>query len=101
MTYSIDLSGKVAVVTGGSGVLGSAMCRGLAQAGAAVAVLGTTESKAQKVVDEITAAGGKALAVAANVLDREALDAAAQKINAELGSVDILVNCAGGNRPEA
>ena len=101
MTYSIDLSGKVAVVTGGSGVLGSAMCRGLAQAGAAVAVLGTTESKAQKVVDEITAAGGKALAVAANVLDREALDVAAQKITAELGSVDILVNCAGGNRPEA
>lgn len=101
MTYSIDLSGKVAVVTGGSGVLGSAMCRGLAQAGAAVAVLGTTESKAQKVVDEISAAGGKALAVAANVLDRDGLNAAAEKISAELGSVDILVNCAGGNRPEA
>ncbi len=101
MTYTIDLSGKVAVVTGGSGVLGSAMCKGLAQAGAAVAVLGTTESKAQKVVDEISASGGKAIAVAANVLDRATLNNAADKISAELGSVDILVNCAGGNRPEA
>lgn len=101
MPYTIDLTGKVAVVTGGSGVLGSAFCRGLAQAGATVAVMGTTVEKAQKTVDAITAEGGTAMALAVDVLDRSALEAAYEKVIAELGTVDILVNCAGGNRPEA
>ncbi len=101
MTYIINLSGKVAAVTGGSGVLGSAMCRGLAGAGAAVAVLGTSETRIQAAVDSITSTGGKALGVQVDVLDRISVQQAAEKIAAELGSVDILVNCAGGNRPEA
>src|SRR5690606_11503986 len=101
MPYTIDLTGKVAVVTGGSGVLGSAFCRGLAQAGATVVVMGTTVEKAQKTVDAITAEGGTAMALAADVLDRSALEATYEKVIAEFGTVDILVNCAGGNRPEA
>jgi NAD(P)-dependent dehydrogenase (short-subunit alcohol dehydrogenase family) len=101
MTYTIDLSGKVAAVTGGSGVLGSAMCKGLAQAGASVAVMGTTVEKAQKTVDEITAAGGQALALAVDVLDHSSLEAARDQIERTLGSIDILINCAGGNNPEA
>lgn len=101
MTYTIDLSGKVAVVTGGSGVLGSAMCRGLLQAGAAVAIIGTTEGKAQQVAADLAADGGRVIGVTANVLEKDSLERAAEHISAELGSADILVNCAGGNRPEA
>ncbi|MBZ0291952.1 MAG: SDR family oxidoreductase [Anaerolineae bacterium] len=101
MTYTIDLSGKTAVVTGGSGVLGSAMCQGLAQAGAAVAVLGTTPGKIDAVVTSIQQSGGKAIGVVVDVLDRASIERAAQQITTELGSVDILVNCAGGNKPEA
>lgn len=101
MTYTIDLSGKTAVITGGSGVLGAAMCLGLAQAGAAVAVLGATQRKIDAVVTSIQQSGGKAIGVVVDVLDRDSITKAAQQIAAELGSVDILVNCAGGNRPEA
>jgi NAD(P)-dependent dehydrogenase (short-subunit alcohol dehydrogenase family) len=101
MPYIIDLSGKVAVVTGGSGVLGSAMCVALANAGASVAVLGTSLDKAQKTVDTITAAGGKAIPLAADVLDKSALQAAYDAVIDEWGTVDILINCAGGNKPEA
>jgi NAD(P)-dependent dehydrogenase (short-subunit alcohol dehydrogenase family) len=64
-----DLTRKVAVVTGGSGVLGGAMCRGLAQAGTTVVILARTEAKVQALADEIQQAGGKALAVCGNVLD--------------------------------
>jgi NAD(P)-dependent dehydrogenase (short-subunit alcohol dehydrogenase family) len=101
MAYIIDLSGKVAVVTGGSGVLGSGFCQGLAQAGASVVVMGTTLEKAQKTVDVITAQGGKAIALAADVLDKNALEAAYAQVISQFGTVDILINCAGGNRPEA
>ena len=101
MPYIIDLTGKVAVVTGGSGVLGSAMCVALAKAGASVAVLGTSIDKAQKTVDDITADGGKAIPLAADVLDKSALQAAYDSVIAELGTIDILINCAGGNKPEA
>jgi NAD(P)-dependent dehydrogenase (short-subunit alcohol dehydrogenase family) len=101
MTYTIDLSGKVAVVTGGSGVLGAAMCRGLAQAGATVVVLGTTDEKTAALAEEIKAAGGKAIGFAANVVERSSLDAAASRIMSEFGRVDILINCAGGNNQAA
>ena len=70
MPYSIDLHGKVAAVTGGSGVLGSAMCKGLAAAGATVAVMGTTVDKAAKTSDTIVTAGGQAFPLAVNVLER-------------------------------
>ncbi len=101
MSYTIDLTGKVAAVTGGSGVLGTAFCQGLAQAGAAVAVMGTTVEKAQKTVDSIAANGGTAIAVAADVLDRDALQAAYDQIIDRFGTIHILINCAGGNSPDA
>lgn len=101
MPYTIDLTGKVAAVTGGSGVLGSAMCLALAQAGASVAVMGTSVEKAAKVVDQIAANGGVAIPLAVDVLDRATLDAAHDTIKRELGPIDILINCAGGNTPEA
>ena len=101
MPYSIDLHGKVAAVTGGSGVLGSAMCKGLAAAGATVAVMGTTVEKAAKTSDTIVTAGGQAFPLAVNVLERETLDTAREEILSACGSIDILVNCAGGNNPRA
>ena len=101
MSYTIDLTGKIAAVTGGSGVLGTAFCQGLAQAGASVAVMGTTLEKAQKPVDSITASGGVAIPVAANVLDRDSLEAAYETITSKFGTIDILLNCAGGNSPDA
>jgi NAD(P)-dependent dehydrogenase (short-subunit alcohol dehydrogenase family) len=96
-----DLTGKVAVVTGGSGVLGAALCRGLAKAGSDVVVLARTETKVQAVAAEIQHAGGKALAVAADVLDKASLERAADTVLSRYEKVDILVNGAGGNRPEA
>jgi NAD(P)-dependent dehydrogenase (short-subunit alcohol dehydrogenase family) len=101
MGYTIDLTGKVAVVTGGTGVLGSAMCRGLAQAGAALAILGTTENKTQTFASELSAGGTRAVGIAVDVLNRATLNAANQKILEEFGKIDILVNCAGGNNPRA
>lgn len=96
-----DFSGKVAVVTGGGGVLCSAMCRALARAGAAVAVLDLNKAQAQKVADEITAGGGQAIAVEADVLSKESLEQARSSIMARFGRVDCLINGAGGNKPQA
>ncbi|MGH3088854.1 MAG: SDR family oxidoreductase [Rubrobacteraceae bacterium] len=96
-----SLSGKVAVVTGGTGVLGGEMAHGLALAGARVGVLGRRENRARKVVEDIRARGGEAVALAADVLDREQLEAARDEIVRRWGGVDILVNAAGGNVPEA
>ncbi len=98
--FKIDLAGKTAVVTGGGGVLCGCMAKGLAECGAKVVVADLREEAAQQVVDEIVAAGGQAMAVACNVLERDSLDAANAKIEAEFGPVDILVNGAGGNHPK-
>jgi NAD(P)-dependent dehydrogenase (short-subunit alcohol dehydrogenase family) len=95
------LEGKVAVVTGGGGVLCGAMSRALGRVGARVAVLDLFPVAAQRVADEIVAAGGKALAVRCDVLDRASVEAAAQHVVAAYGRVDILVNGAGGNKKEA
>lgn len=94
-----NLKNRVAVITGGGGVLCSGFAKDLAKFGVKVAVLDLREEAAQKVVDEIKADGGVALAVGCNVLDAESLEAARQKINAELGTCDILINGAGGNSP--
>lgn len=101
MPYTIDLSGKVAVVTGGSGVLGMALCQGFAQAGAAVIVVSRAADKAQASAEALTAAGGRAVGAVADVTDTEALEALAHTVLAAFDRVDILVNCAGGNRPDA
>ena len=95
------MRGQVAVVTGGSGVLGSAMAHGLALAGVRVAILGRRLAACEQVAQAIIAVGGEAVAVAADVLDPAALVAAATQIAATLGPVDLLVNGAGGNDPRA
>lgn len=96
-----DVSGQVAVVTGGGGVLCGAMSRALAKAGVKVAVLDIFPEAAQKVVDDIVAADGEAMAVKADVLSRESLEAARDAVLEKWGTVDILINGAGGNKKQA
>lgn len=95
------LSGKVAVVTGGGGVLCSAMAKALAARDMHIAVLDLNKKTAQNVADEIRGDGGTAIAVQANVLDRENLAEAATTVHGELGEIDVLINGAGGNKPDA
>jgi len=97
----VNLSGKVAVVTGGGGVLCSTMSKALAECGAAVAVLDLNQQAARAVAEQISGAGGKALGVEADVLRRESLQRAAEMVHEQLGPVDILINGAGGNKPQA
>ncbi|MGE4564869.1 MAG: SDR family oxidoreductase [Victivallaceae bacterium] len=98
--FKVDLSGKVAVVTGGGGILCSVMAQALAECGAKVAILDLREENAAKAAAEITKAGGTAIGVAANVLELESLRAAEAKIRAAFGKCDILINGAGGNHPK-
>lgn len=97
----IRLDGEVAVVTGGGGVLCSAMAKALAGAGAAVAVLDARADAARATASAIAEAGGRAIAVPADVLDLASLGAARETVEGELGPASILVNGAGGNRKEA
>lgn len=92
-----NVQGRTAVVTGGTGVLGSAMAMGLAMAGSRVVVLGRREEAGNAVVAKIQAAGGEALYVPSDVLQEDQLKAAHQVIHHHYGPVDILVNAAGGN----
>lgn len=101
MENLFDISGKNIVITGAGGVLCGAMAKATAKAGAKVAVLDLNELAAQKVVDEIKADGGEAVAVKCNVLDKDSLIAAKARVNAAFGPVDILINGAGGNKKEA
>ncbi|HEX2741301.1 MAG TPA: SDR family oxidoreductase [Rubrobacter sp.] len=96
-----SLRGRVAVVTGATGVLGGEMARSLAHSGARVAVLGRREEKARRVTEEIKQAGGEALALPADVLKRDQLEDARDALLEHWGGVDILVNAAGGNVPQA
>lgn len=101
--YAVDfgLTGKVALVTGGTGVLGSMMARGLGIAGAKVGVLGRNEERAAKVVSDIQEGGGEALATPADVTDEAAVERARDELTDRWGRLDVLVNCAGGNLPGA
>ena len=98
--FKVNLNGKVALVTGGGGVLCSTMAKALAECGATVAVADLRLEAADKVAKEIQAAGGKALPVACNVLERASLDAANAEVEKKLGPIDILINGAGGNHPK-
>ncbi len=91
---------KVAVVTGGSGVLGKAFCLALAQNGYKVAILGRDLAKAEELANTINQTGGTALAVNADVTNRDSLEAAARQVEQQLGSCDVLINGAGGNHPK-
>ncbi len=99
--FRIDLNGKVAVVTGGTGVLCSEFCRALAECGAKVAVLGRSREKADALVEEINSANGIARGFSVDVLDKEGLLRVHEEIRDCFGPCDILINGAGGNRPEA
>lgn len=95
-----EFTNKVAVVTGGGGVLCSTMAKALAKEGAKVAILDLRLDTAEKVAAEITAEGGVAIGVACNVLELESLKAAHDIVKTKLGTCDILVNGAGGNHPK-
>jgi len=90
-----DLTGEVAIVTGGNGGIGRGIALGLAEAGAAVAVLGRNEEKNQRVLSELKAIGGPSVAVRVDVTNRGELEPALNSVERELGGISILVNNAG------
>jgi len=100
-TMENTLEGQVIAVTGGAGVLCATLCRSMAATGAMVAILDINSLAAGDLASQINSAGGRAIAVACNVTVKEDLEAAADKVIQAFGSVDILVNGAGGNSPQA
>ncbi len=100
-TPLFDISGKVAAITGGGGILCGEMSRALGRLGVKVAVLDLAEDAANKVAKEVCDQGGTALGVACDVLKVESLQQACASVEKGLGPVDILINGAGGNNPKA
>jgi NAD(P)-dependent dehydrogenase (short-subunit alcohol dehydrogenase family) len=101
MNSILNLKGKIALITGGAGVLGSNMAEVLAKYGVITGIVGLSLEKAQVVVDRIESNGGKAFAVKGNVLKTEELEAIKESIIEKYGRLDILINAAGGNMPGA
>lgn len=97
-----DLKDQVCVITGGYGVIGTALSKALAQWGAKVAIIGRNGEQAAKVAAEIESeTGSKTRGYAASVLDKQALMDVKKKINEDLGKISLLINGAGGNSPKA
>ncbi|MDP3915054.1 MAG: SDR family oxidoreductase [Bacteroidota bacterium] len=97
-----DLSGKVCVITGGAGVIGSAMVKAMASVGVKIAIADINKDIAEKVAAEISKEfNSEVIGVEANVLDKESLIKAKKIINEKLGDIDLLINGAGGNHPTA
>jgi len=92
-----DLSGKVAIVTGGNGGIGLGMARGLAEAGAAIAVVGRDQAKSAVAVAEIERLGTRSISVPADVTDKSAVATMVERTLGQFGRIDILVNNAGTN----
>ena len=97
MNEQFSIEGKVAVITGAGGVLGGSIAKGFIQQGAKVVVLDIREEQLNARVEELRAMGGEAMGFVANVLDVEGLKKIADEIVAAMGTVDILINVAGGN----
>jgi 2-dehydro-3-deoxy-D-gluconate 5-dehydrogenase len=97
VTALFNLSGKVAVITGGNGGIGLGMALGLADAGADIAVVGRNETKSVTAAKELKARGVKAISVLADVTEKAAVAAMIERVLHELGRIDILVNNAGIN----
>lgn len=96
-----SVQGKVIAITGGGGILCGALARGLAKAGAHIALLDIQPECAQRVADDIRAQGGEAIAVQADVLDRDSVQRAADQVTAAYGAVNAIINGAGGNKKQA
>ncbi|ETT87473.1 SDR family oxidoreductase [Viridibacillus sp. FSL R5-0477] len=96
-----NLTGRVAVITGGSGVLCSRMAIELARHGMKIAILNRTAAKGQVIVDEIVSAGGTAISVVTDVLSRDELVLAKEQVLKQFGRIDLLINGAGGNDADA
>lgn len=96
-----EISGKVAVVTGGGGVLGGSIARSLIEAGAKVAILDIREEQINNRVKELEGLGGQAIGISGSVLNMQELQQAREAIIEKWGKVDILINAAGGNMPGA
>ncbi|MDR0865992.1 MAG: SDR family oxidoreductase [Candidatus Symbiothrix sp.] len=101
MENIFSVKGKVAVVTGAGGVLGGSIANSLSKAGAKIVVLDIRQENLDKKVAELQGIGGEAIGFICNVLDMNSLHETADKIVAQWGRIDILVNCAGGNVPGA
>lgn len=102
-TYSFDdLQGKVCVITGGGGIIGTELAKGLAGVGAKLAIVDLFKDAADKTAALLREEFGvQAIGVEASVLDKESLTQAKAVINQELGKINVLINCAGGNSPKA
>ncbi|WP_394772852.1 SDR family oxidoreductase [Flavobacterium sp.] len=101
MDSVFNLKGKITLITGGAGVLGSNFANVLAKQGAIVGIVSQSIEKANKIVETIENNGGKAFAIQANVLNKEELEKARDFIVEKYGKLDILINAAGGNMPGA
>ena len=101
LPLGVDLSGKVAVVTGAGGVICSTLAEALAAAGAKVALLDLSGERAEQFAQQIVKNGGKAKGYSANVLDKKSLADCHAQVLKDLGKCDILINGAGGNNPKA
>jgi NAD(P)-dependent dehydrogenase (short-subunit alcohol dehydrogenase family) len=96
-----SLKNKTAVITGGTGVLGQSMVKAVSEAGANVAVLGRRKEAGDELVAKLLKAGGRAISIKADVLEADQLKVAKDIVIKEFGSIDILINAAGGNMPGA
>ena len=97
-----DLKGKVCVITGGAGVIGTAIAEGLGLAGVKVAILDIDEERAKSTAENVRKnTGAEAEGFMANVLDKESLIKAKKDVNTRFGAIDLLINGAGGNSPKA
>ena len=101
MTNLFDISGRVVVITGGTGVLGECIAQYLAEQGAKVVILGRRKEEGDKIVNAIKEKGGEAMFLTTNVLDEAKVQENCDEIMAKYGHIDALLNAAGGNMPGA